>query len=257
MSALYPVGGEFTIDGVSSDTWHCQITQWHANLLPTLRMNTPDIPGRAGKANAGVEFSSRIVSADVAFLQMSTIRDDIEGLADALDPTVGTHAFVIVDDFPGRHLNVVPNADMPIARVPAVATFTMSLEALDPFWYSNTSQSIAWNATASSPITLPNAGSAAADPVFTITYPAGGVGALTGIHITIAGVTVQYNGSISNTDTVVIDSGKMNVTKNGVADNGNWSNDFPQIPKGGAQATYSDTNAVGAHIVVSYTERWK
>jgi hypothetical protein len=56
---------------------------------------------------------------------------------------------------------------------------------------------------------------------------------------------------------VVIDCGAYNVTKNGVADNGNWSSDFPQVPKGGATATYSDTNNVGAHIVVSYTERWK
>lgn len=258
MSALYPVGGEFTIDGVSSDTWHCQITSWHAGLLPSLRLNAPDIPGRAGKANAGVEFSSRIVSADVAFLKMTTIRDDMEGLADALDPTGGvTHKFVLVDDMPHRYINVAPNADMPVAKEPAVATFTLSLEAFDPFWYLDTSQSIVWTATAASPITLPNIGTAPADPVFTITYPAGAAGVLTGIHITIAGVTVIYSGSIVAGDTLVIDCGAMNVTKNGVADNGNWSSDFPQVPKGGAQATYSDTNNVGAHIVVTYTERWK
>lgn len=261
MSPLFEPGGSFSVDGVHSDTWHMFLRGWTMPLLPSLRINLQDIPGRSGKANDGIEYSSKVLALDITATDVDkpTILQSLRAFGVAIDPKVGSHKIRLLDDMPGFWLPAVPTSDILVtASSPISMDFVLTMEAYDPFWYFDAAQHITWVAAKNGTKVLPNAGNESTPVVITITRGAGS-GVLTALKFTFGagGPFVQYNGSIIAGDTVIIDTGNMTVLKNGVNDIANWSSDFPYVPPGGVTVTYTETNTVGANVTFDYNERNK
>lgn len=283
-SSLFPLGGAFRIDGVHSDTWHMYLRSWAHQHTPTPRLNLVGVPGKVGKFAQQTELDSKLLSFDIACANLTGGRQgmmaDFRNFAAALDPRTGGHQMLLEDDNPGWVINVQPSsqsgaqANIQVQQTATgIAYFTMMLEAADPWWYSTTPRSISWQPRSASNKTLvvTNNGNGETPPVFTITYPTGGSGVLTGLKIAYNGSSVTYNGTIGSSDTVVIDCGNWTITKNGVIDITNWGQDgFPMIqgttdglapntpPRTSpvtTTMTWTDTNNIGANVTVAYTER--
>jgi phage-related protein len=74
---------------------------------------------------------------------------------------------------------------------------------------------------------------------------------ITGTGSTIIGIngtTVTYSGT---SGTIVIDTGNMTVTLNGVNAMSAWSGDFPQLSSGDNLITVTSGS-----VTFAYTERW-
>lgn len=257
-SNLYPTGSAFSIDGVLSDRWHVVIGSIQWNVLPSARSNLLNIPGLIGKANPGAEWSSRLFSLDLVFLDRGAIFTDMSGLSAALNPINGDHQLILLDEQPGWHINCIPAADSQLRTGPNTGKVTLALEAADPLWYSNTSRTEGGTLTnGGAPLALPYGGNVSAPPVITVTVPPTATQPITGIKLSYGGSAVNYAGSLSAPgDKLVIDCGKYTVTKNGGNDIANWSGDFPFVPVGGGSAGWSDTNNQGGVVQFVYPDRF-
>lgn len=258
---LFPYGGGFSIDGVFSDTWRMYYKDWGISIVPGLRASLVSVPGRVGKKNAGMEIDSRIVRMTVSCFNPSRqgMWANMMAFSAAVDPRVGTHKLILLDDNPTYYINVVPNSEVPAKPNLVVADFDIQFEAVDPHWYYMTPRSIPATAVSNSVgITVDNTnGSTTTPPKWTITRPSG-TGTMTGVVLTYGGSTLTYNGTIAVGDVVVIDCDAYTITKNGVSDIANWGgDDFPLLAVGAAQpVTWHDTNAAtGAQLAVTYNER--
>lgn len=255
---MFPYGGAFSIDGVSSDTWLMYIRTWTVAFVPGIRSRLVSTPGRVGKKSGGTEIDSRMVSLELSIFSPSQTQIMRAGRAfsAALDPRTGPHQLIMADADPMYYLMVEPASETPAQSNIVKADFTVQLEAADPHWYSITPRSYSWAAKAGSPLSVDNVnGNVSTPPTFTITGPTSGTA--TGIIISYGSSTLTYHGTIVSTDTVVINCNNMTITKNGINDIGNWGgDDFPYVPVGaGNTITWSDTNNVGANVTVAYTER--
>ena len=266
-SSLFPDGGAFSIDGVHSDTWRMFMKAYDFALIPGIRASLVSVPGKIGKRNAGMEIDSRIVHMTLASVQAnynrgvtiserSAMMDRLHAFAVAIDPRTGPHKLIFLDDYPAWYIGIHAASETPVTPNLILGDFQMQFEAADPHFYNNiptavAAATIANNATRN----LVNNGSQPTPAKFTIT--AAGTTIAGTVTLTIGGVAVTYSGGITNpTDTIVIDTDALTVTKNGVSDIGYWSGDFPLIPPGVINPmTYSSSGGLSANVAVSYTER--
>ena len=265
-SSLFPNGGAFSIDGVHSDTWRMYMRSFDYALIPGLRLRLQSVPGRAGKRGQGAEIDSRIVRLNLVTVQAnpqngvtiaerSALNDRLHAFAKTVDPDTGPHKLILLDDYPSWYLNVHIAAETPVAPNLVLFEFQAQFEAADPFFYSITPRVVAATLMANGgSINLVNNGNKSTPAVFTVT--AAGVAIAGAITLTVGGIGVTYGGGISLTDTLVIDTDALTVTKNGVSDIGNWSGDFPSVPAGASvPLTYNSTGGASANVAVNYTER--
>lgn len=255
---LFPLGGGFTIDGISSDVWCMYYQSWTISIMPSLRANLVSIPGRTGRKSTGTEIDSRIVQMVMSCSNQSrqALHANLKAFARAIDPRSGSHKLCLVDDDPNFYINVVPNTDVQATVNMIKADFTIQWEAADPHWYWITSRSYPWAANNATPLVVANSNGNDSTPVkIHIVGPASGTA--TGIIITFGGSTFTYNGSLISTDYLDIDTDAYTVTKNGINDIGNWGgDDFPFLAVGASLTmTWHDTNNAGATVTVSYNER--
>lgn len=259
-STLFAAGSAFSVDDVHSDTWQMYLRNWAIPILPSPRVSSSDIPGSVGKATMSQELSSRILSLDISALEPDRPKMHalLRAFAAANDPRSGPHRYELVDEFPGWYLNAIPTSDIQAQPTSAAVTvnFTVNLEAVDPFFYSKTAQSIDHRFPGfEQPTTLDNLGSEATPLVISVRPRVGAPGALTGFTITVAGVAVTYTGPINTGDLVVIDTGAQTVTKNGANALPRWTGDFPLLPPGESTVDWSDPGVVGGQVNFSYRER--
>lgn len=282
-SSIFPDGGAFTLDGVHSDTWQMYVRSWTNTHQPTPRASTKDIPGRAGKIATQSEISSRLLTLDLGLYadDKPSANDLLRLFSAATSPETGPHTLILQDDQPQYQISVFPSSlgggqtNVNWAQAPyGHATFTVQLEALDPHWYDTSPSAIPmWDTTSIGSIELLSAGNRATPPEWTIDYPsASNIGVLTGIVLTYAGTSFTYHGTLGVGDELVVDTNLFTVLKNGVNDMANWGgDDFPFVlgtttglspgsPPAAAPVstivTWSDTNGIGAHVNVEYTDRW-
>lgn len=265
-SSLFPDGGAFSIDDVHSDTWRMFMKAYDIALIPGIRASLVSIPGKIGKRNAGMEIDSRILrmtltsvqanyNRGITIFERSAMHDRLHSFAAAIDPRTGPHRLILLDDYPGWYIDVHTASETPFAPNLILAEFQMQFEAADPHFYNNIPTVVA-SATIANAATrnLVNNGNQPTPAKFTITA-AGSVISGT-ISLTLGGVTVTYGGGINLTDTVVIDTDALTVTKNNISDIGFWSNDFPLIPVGViVPMVYNSSSGLSANVAVNYTER--
>lgn len=258
-SDLFPFGGSFSIDGISSDTWSMYYSNWEISIVPTVRANLVPVPGRTGKSNAGVEYDSRVVRMTITCLSpdRQQLHDYLRAFTAAIDPRAGGHRLILMDDDDQHYINVLPTSEVPVQPSLIIGTFDVQFEAPDPHWYFYIPRSLAWTPTSNGATTvLPNSnGNDSTPPVWTIRKRVGSA-ALSNIVLSYGGSTLTYTGSILDGDVVVIDCDHWTINKNGVPDINHWGgDDFPMVQPGGGVVSWHDANAAGAQISVAYTER--
>jgi hypothetical protein len=269
VSAIFPAGGGFLIDGVQSDAWRAYIRGYQIGLLPSIRSKLTSIPGVTGKFNPGQELDSRLLTVDMTIAAPAGRAQAfgfMRSLAMALDPRVGLHALEFEDN-PGWYLNCTHNQDPYVTGLIvdsvtglALQQFTLSLEAGDAYWWSDTVAAVAWPVApgaAGGTLTVVNSGLDSTPLTITIRYPTGQTLPLGGILIGgfPNGASIGYAGSITAGGTIVINTATMSITNNGVSDIANWSGQMPYLPPGMSTLTFADANHVGMSGSVSWQAR--
>ncbi|MBI5093497.1 MAG: hypothetical protein HZB26_13780 [Candidatus Hydrogenedentes bacterium] len=136
-----------------------------------------------------------------------------------------------------------------------IGSFTLVLEARDPFEYATTPSSHSWTISASgATLALTSAGNAHALPSITL------VAAGTIINPAFGDGTrsIQFSGTVAAGQTLVFDAPSGRVTLDGVDVTPYTAGEFPQIAPEGANLCFTD-DAVSSHlasVTVSYNDRW-
>ena len=135
------------------------------------------------------------------------------------------------------------------------APFSLEFLADDPFWYSDTEKTNAQDAIASSPHTysITNSGKAHTPPRIEI-KAAGGDATDVKLTNTTTGLFARFAGTISNGQTLIINSAKRTVT-NGAANGLNdFTGSFWEFVAGVNNLQYE--GPTGVDVVVYWTERY-
>jgi phage-related protein len=255
---LFPAGGEFSIDGFSSDTWQMYMLDWTIAVIPSLRVNLVSVPGRVGKRSAGTEIDSRIVHLALSCVNpnRAALMANLRAFSAAVDPRGGPHKLCLTDDDPDYYIWVVPNSEVPTSPKIIKADMDVVFEACDPHWYYTTPRSYSWAASNATPLVVANTNGNTSTPVH-LHLVGPPVGMAASITIGFGASTVTYTGGLAGTDYVDIDTDKFTVTKNGINDIAHWGgDDFPLLPIGAAvPITWYDTSNLGATVTVTYNER--
>jgi phage-related protein len=231
----------FTIGGIHTDTFGIYLASKNIDLLPQSRDIQQTIYGRSGVLDYATEHDVRMINLNLAVIGSS--RADaitkMRAFAAQINPANG-YQQLIFDDDPGYYYlaKYTSATNQPsIEYALTSGEFPMDFKTTDPFIYSTTPKSV--SVTNGQHIT--NNGSTSCPVVMTIT----GTGSTI---IGINGTTVTYSGT---SGTIVIDTGNMTVTLNGVNAMSAWSGDFPQLSSGDNLITVTSGS-----VTFAYTERW-
>jgi len=278
--------GGLTLDVLddSGVTWMTTgLDGWRASPATTLAVTQrPAAPG--GWASTNPQLTPRQLV--LAVLIGGNDSPSTTAAYEQLLAAVGTDPVVlqVTEDGTTRQVTVYRNGEiLPSADGGTWTTYSVPLIAPDPRRYTANpvdvsimlpfatggltwpvTWPISWPATVvSGDSGLPNAGTAAADPVITLWGPTTGSTPLTGASLTLTGAVEQqiaYFGDISPGDFVVIDCGARTVLYNGQSTRRGFlqlDNGWPQVPPGGCNAAFRAPAYLStARAEISYRSAW-
>lgn len=263
----------FTFGGHHISEFGLYLVQKQIEILPETRDIEQVIYGRPGVYDYRTELDKRMITVSLAAVAntRAELLSAMHAFAALLDPAKG-YQQLIFDDEPDKYYlaKFTSQGSQPyLTFQKLIGQIQISFKCADPFIYSTTPQHIQWDAPYQGQTTLTNNGTASCPVRITIKmptnpsieYPSTGLGTtnlnqLSGVTLTINGVSVTYTGTIGPNDTVVIDTGNYTVTLNGQNALQYWQGDFPQLAPGPNTVTEYDTMGMGASITFDYTERW-
>jgi len=180
----------------------------------------------------------------------------IEARLDAILDAASDLALVPLSLRPGRRLWVQRLAfSREVARGPLVGTFTLQLEAANPFEESSDVHEAAWAITAPGATReIASDGNTAAPLIVAITAAA----RLVNPSIDDGAVALAYNGVVEAGHTLVIDGAQSLVLLDNEDVTPYTSGTFPRIAPEGTTLTYRDDASSGhtCTAAVSYRDRW-
>lgn len=207
------------------------------DLMPETRDYSEEIPGRHGEIDFGTEFKARIIELHVATDDGLSPREKEQlkrKIAMYLNPLAGKKKLVFLDDpeveyevkFAGR---IEPN------NHPTWFDFIIPLKMSDPFIISVNEKSLTGSGT------ITNEGTIATGLIIEI------AGAVTNPTVVIGSDTLQYTGTISAGQKLVIDTEKMTAKIGNTNVLMNYNGVFPKLPPGSLNVT------AGSNVTI----RWK
>lgn len=180
----------------------------------------------------------------------------IEARLDAIVKAASESGLVALSLRPGRCLWVRRLAfAREVARGPLAGSFTLQLEAPDPFEESAVTHETDWAITASGgTLELAASGNAASRAVIAITA----AGRLVNPSVSDGSATLAYEGIVEAGHTLVVDGVQSRVLLDGEDVTPYTSGAFPRIaPEGTMLAYYDDASSTHAcEAVVSFRDRW-
>lgn len=262
----------FNYNGEYSGNHGLIVLDVKTSILPPIATQTVDIPGMPGTDYIRSVYGVRKLDVKVGYhgANLADFRSKMREWAGWLKP--GKLEQLIFDDEPDKYYMAVLDGSTDLSQIVAYGDGTLSFICPDPFAYAVNSQIVLWDAPYQGTTTLTNNGTEECGVKITIEASSGanmdmtaaGIGSTnygtasstSGVEITIGGVSVKYTGQILSGDVVVIDTGELTVTKNGVNALQYWSGDFPKLPAGTIDVSEFDQSGNGASIKFDYTERW-
>lgn len=210
------------------------------DLLPGTRENTDKIPGRHGEIDFGSEFQPRVLELRVGQNVDPAEREKLKRtLAKWLNPMQGEQPLIFADDLDKTYY-VKYAGKIDLDQWPSWLEFTIPFKAGDPFIVGSFEKTHVGSGA------LTNEGTFETPVVITIT------GSVTDPSVVVGGETLTYTGSLASNDTLVIDTGKMSVTFNGVNALANYSGGFPKLQPGDTPVTA----AAAGTTVFTWRDRW-
>jgi predicted phage tail component-like protein len=212
------------------------------DLLPGIREFTEEIPGRHGEIDFGSEFQPRILELHVISVDDLNIslREQIKrDIAKYLDPTKGVKTLIFAND-DTKTYNVKYAGRIDLKQYPTRLEFTIPFKCSDPFIMATYEK----NHTGSGILT--NEGTFETPVVITIKGP------VTNPSVKIGNNTLTYTGTLSSTDTLIINTETMTVTFNGVNALANYSGSFPKLPPGNTEVVAASSGTT----IFTWRDRW-
>ena len=216
------------------------------DALTSVREHHEEVGGRDERT---VELAG-LIPGETSLEALETRLDAILDAASAVDYSA------VLSIRPGRRLMVRRAAfRREIERTTLVGSFTVRLEARDPFEEAESALEIPWNISgAPSSVEVASAGTVYALPV---------------IHMTAGGILVkpamddgercmQYDGVVGEGSVLVFDSVERRVVLDGADVTPYVLGEFPRLAPGETTLTYTDdpASAHAAEAVVIYRDRW-
>jgi len=210
------------------------------DLLPGTRENAEEIPGRHGEIDFGSEFRPRLLELYVAKNTDSAAREQLKRtFAKFLNPLQGAKPLIFADDTDKTYY-VKYAGKIDLSQWPDYMEFTIPLKASDPIIIGT------WEKVQTGSGTLTNEGTFETPLVIEI------AGTVTNPSVVVGGQTLSYTGSLASGDELVIDTGLMTVTFNGVNSLGNYSGGFPKLQPGETAVTA----AAAGTTTWKWRDRW-
>jgi hypothetical protein len=193
---------------------------------------------------AGLIFGEQSIAAIDARLDALLRAASVEDYAAALSLRQGRRLWVRRESF-----------ERAIRADELVGSFTLVLEARDPYEYSETPTTHSWNVTVSGDVcVLSSGGNVFAMPAITVT--AGD--ALINPTLDDGTRSIVYSGAVAAGQTLVFDAASRTVRLDGTDVTPYTSGDFPRIDPEETTLRYTDaaTSSHLASLVVSCLDRW-
>lgn len=210
-------------------------------LLPNTRNNTESVPGRHGEFDFGSELEARIlefhVHIDTTVAEKAALK---RTLAAYLNPLNGVKALIdSADKDKTYYVKYAGNIDLD--NYVNAMQFTIPFKASDPIIYGSFEQSQVGSGT------ITNDGTLECPVKITI------VGAVTNPSVVIGSYTLTYTGTLTSSDTLIIDTGALTCTFNGVNALGDLTGLTPDVvlAVGDTVVTVS-----GGTVTLTWTERF-
>lgn len=211
-------------------------------LLPKTRENTEEIPGRHGEIDFGSELQPRVMEFKVHINATPAEKSALKRkLAAYLNPLNGAKPLIDSQDIEKTYyVKYAGNIDL--SNYVNAMQFTIPFKASDPIIYGSFEQTKVGSGIIS------NDGTLECPVVVKIT------GLVTNPSVTIGAHTLTYTGGLTSSDTLVIDTGALTATFNGVNALINLDGLTPDIvlPVGDTMVTAAN----GGTTVFSWRERF-
>ncbi len=212
-------------------------------MLPGVREYTEAIPGRHGEIDFGMEFGPRAIElrcvVEVIYAQQLAKMREIAG---QINPLNGEHELTFADD-PGKIYKVKYAGSMAMDSLKRNVTwmeFVLPFKMKDPFIYSDTGKSLVGSGT------IANDGTVETPLIVEIK------GDVTNPGVDIGSTTLTYIGTVTTSDTLIIDTGKKIVTFNGVNALANYGGGFPKLSPGNTTVVATDAGIT----TFKWVDRW-
>ena len=236
----------FTYDGHHSDEYGVYLRAKPMDLVSQSRSTEFAIPGRPGRKVVRTEADVRTVKLQLDFTNRdnqegtsASIMANLEALAALIDPEKGDRALTF-DDRPGRKLMAQLEGQNEVVRQILHGTGEITMRATAPPYWLGNPRTVSWSTTASGQsMVLMNAGTKETPFKVTVRARALSGGAAVGVGaspqfwlLTVAGKSVGFNGALTLTDVLEVDTGALTVTLNGQNALNRWTGGFPKLPPG-------------------------
>jgi len=211
-------------------------------LLPTTRNNTDTIPGRHGEFDFGSELEARVMEFKVHINTTPETKTALKRtLAAYLNPLLGVKPLVDSHDMDKTYyVKYAGNIDL--TNYVNALQFTIPFKASDPVIYGTFEQTQVGSGTITNDGTL--------ECPMTITI----IGAVTNPAVVVGTYTLTYTGTLTSSDTLIIDTGALTCTLNGVNAMGNLTGLTPDVVLVVGDTVV--TAASAGSTVFTWTEQW-
>lgn len=227
-------------------------------LLAPQKLTTLSIQGRDGSFYFRKNNADYTVDVDIMIkgTSLNDVRNNSRNLADLLY-TDGPEKLIFSDE-PDKYIMATISDDTTFSDEALTSKVTLKFYCPDPFWYALTDDIQTWTSKGSKSFT--RQGTAPSLPRIEIK----GSNSSGSISISYNGSTMTFNGSLSATDTLVIDSSnltayviKSDLTTIPVMDQLD-NLDFPVINKGTVNIDFETSNGATISNITMYTNsRWR
>jgi predicted phage tail component-like protein len=253
----------FAFGGVSSKSMGitARVTNWVAS--PSLRNSYVTVPGKAGVTDFGGCSAERTITVKcnvlpkLYFTELVKILDDV---AEWLNPEHGLKKLML-DDVPDRYFNArISDAVNCEKLILNAGAFDLNFVCPDPYAHAVYDDIFTISNVAKTILTRTK-GNTSSLPLM---YLKGSINGNNSITVTINGISQTVNGTLSNDETLVIDSEKMtayvtdgsgNIIRNGLPMLS--SLEFPALSAGLNEVNISVSNATFIQLKILSNSRWR